>query len=141
MALVLPIRIYRASRTLRRLGLTKLSLVLKQINLVVNGADISPFAELGDVQLPHPVGVVIGAGSVVEDGCQLMSGVVLGSEDARLGGPSAPVIRAGSSIGAGAKLLGAIEIGVGATIGANAVVVRDVPPGATVVGVPGRVVL
>ncbi len=138
MSLVLHLRIYRASRALHSTGFTLASSVLKQLNFVLHGVDISPRAKLGDVDLPHPAGVVIGADCIVEDGCKIMSGVVLGTDHPGSSEPKMPVLRSGCVVGAGAKILGDVELGVGSTVGANAVVTRSVPAGVTVVGVPAR---
>lgn len=92
----------------------------------------------GRLFLPHPYGIVVGAESVLEDDVVLMQQVTLGGKephwgDAPLAG-TYPVVRKGAYIGAGAKLLGPVEIGEFAIIGANAVVTKDVPARATVVG-------
>ena len=88
--------------------------------------------------LPHPYGIVVGAESVLEDDVVLMQQVTLGGKephwgDAPLAG-TYPVVRKGAYIGAGAKLLGPVEIGEFAIIGANAVITKDVPARATAVG-------
>lgn len=88
--------------------------------------------------LPHPYGIVVGAESVLEDDVVLMQQVTLGGKephwgDAPLAG-TYPVVRKGAYIGAGAKLLGPVEIGEFAIIGANAVITKNVPARATAVG-------
>lgn len=83
------------------------------------------------VFLPHPLGIVIHGGSQIGPDVVINHQVTLGGRDLT---SAAPRIEAGVYIGAGAKLLGGVRIGQGATIGANAVVTKDVPPGATVVG-------
>ena len=140
MPLQLHLRTYRASRWCFANGRPRIAMVLKQINVVLWGLDVSPGAKLGDVSMPHPSGVVIGDGVVVEDGCQIMSGVVLGTPNP--GTPPAgqmPTIRRGATLGAGAKIIGPVVVGEGAVIGANSVVTRDIPAGTTAVGSPARV--
>uniref|UniRef100_UPI0032B1ED83 serine O-acetyltransferase n=1 Tax=uncultured Abyssibacter sp. TaxID=2320202 RepID=UPI0032B1ED83 len=89
--------------------------------------------------IDHGMGVVIGETAVVGDDCTLYHGVTLGGTSWSPG-KRHPTLGNNVVIGAGAKVLGPLTIGDGARIGSNAVVVSDVPPGATVVGIPGRVV-
>lgn len=104
---------------------------------VVTGADIPLSCQLGEGLLcPHPNGVVIHPLAVVGPNCLIFQQVTLGA-----GGRSGlPVLGGHVDVGAGAKILGGVRIGDHARVGANAVVIDDVPPGATVVGVPARVV-
>jgi serine O-acetyltransferase len=85
--------------------------------------------------LPHPNGVVIHPDAEIGPNCLLFQQVTLGSSP-----EGAPKLGGNVVVGAGAKLLGAIRIGENARIGANAVVLRDVPAGATAVGVPAHIV-
>lgn len=86
----------------------------------------------GDVHMPHPYGIVLHRQAVIGHRVTIMQQVMIGGRD---GDPNiAPVIDDDVTIGAGARILGDVRIGKGATIGANAVVTRDIPPGATVVG-------
>lgn len=94
---------------------------------------IDPRATIGRVMFMHPSGIVIGEDVVVEDDVTIFQGVTLG---AARGG--VPVVRRGATIYAGATVLGPVEIGHHAVVGAGAVVLRDVPPFATAVGVPAR---
>jgi serine O-acetyltransferase len=104
----------------------------------LTGADIAPNAKIGSgLKLPHPHGVVIGHGCEIGSDCTILQGVTLG-ERYTSEGHKYPKIGDNVVIGAGAKLLGGIEVGSRAKIGANSVVLRDIPCGATVVGVPGR---
>jgi len=85
------------------------------------------------------MGVVIGETAIIGDDCTLYHGVTLGGTTWEKG-KRHPTLANNVVVGAGAKVLGPIEIGEGARIGSNAVVVKSVPPGATVVGVPGRLI-
>lgn len=104
------------------------------------GIDIHPAAVLGSgILLDHGTGIVIGETAVVEDDAALWQGVCLGStftED----GDRHPKVRRGAVIGAGAIVLGNIEVGAGAVVAANSVVLQPVAPGTTVAGVPAHVV-
>ena len=106
----------------------------------VTGIEIHPAAKIGRrVFIDHGMGVVIGETSEIGDDCTLYHGVTLGGTSWNKG-KRHPTLGKGVVAGAGAKILGPILIGDGARIGSNAVVVKEVPPGATVVGIPGRVV-
>jgi len=102
---------------------------------VVTGADIPTNCRIeGGLLLPHPNGIVIHPDARIGPNCLVFQQVTIGV--ARGG---VPRIEGHVDIGAGAKVLGPITVGAHARIGANAVVVSDVPPGATVVGIPARV--
>ncbi|MGJ8518276.1 serine O-acetyltransferase [Carnimonas bestiolae] len=102
--------------------------------------DIHPAARLGcGIFIDHATGVVIGETAVVADEVTLMHDVTLGGTGAHTGDRH-PKVRRGAFIGAGAKLLGNIEIGEEARIGAGAVVLQAIPPGATAAGIPAKVV-
>ena len=104
---------------------------------IISGADIHRDAKIcADLLLPHPSGVVIHRDAVIKPGCMIMQQVTIG----QLSEPSAPKIGRGVYIGAGAKILGDISIGDSSKIGANAVVLIDVPENATAVGVPAMVI-
>lgn len=104
------------------------------------GVEIHPGATIGRrVFIDHGMGVVIGETAEISNDCTLYHGVTLGGTSWNKG-KRHPTLRPGVVIGAGAKVLGPITIGEGAKIGSNAVVVRDVPAGATAVGIPARVV-
>jgi serine O-acetyltransferase len=104
------------------------------------GIEIHPGAKVGRrVFIDHGMGVVIGETAVIKDGCTLYHGVTLGGTSWNKG-KRHPTLEPGVVIGAGAKVLGPITVGEGAKIGSNAVVVREVPPGATAVGIPARIV-
>ena len=104
------------------------------------GIEIHPGATIGRrVFIDHGMGIVIGETAVIGDDCTLYHGVTLGGTSWKKG-KRHPMLGRGVVIGAGAKVLGPVEVGDGAKIGSNAVVVRDVPPEATAVGIPARVV-
>jgi serine O-acetyltransferase len=91
------------------------------------------------VFIDHGMGIVIGETAEIGDDCTLYHGVTLGGV-AWNQGKRHPTLAAGVTVGAGAKILGPFTVGAGARIGSNSVVVKEVPPGATVVGIPARVV-
>lgn len=127
--------LYRLQAMLARAGLAPLALLPHWVNKVLNGCVIGVRAQFGPgFVLIHPVGVVIN--SAVKGGrdVRIESGVVIG--DNRGG---VPVLADGVFIGSGAKVIGGVKVGEGARIGANAVVLHDVPAGATAVGIPARV--
>jgi serine O-acetyltransferase len=104
------------------------------------GVDVHPAARIGSgVLIDHGTSVVIGETAVVEDNVSLLHEVTLGGTG-KESGDRHPKVRRGVLIGAGAKILGNIEIGTGAKVAACSVVLRDVPPHATVAGIPARVV-
>ncbi len=104
------------------------------------GIEIHPGASIGRrVFIDHGMGIVIGETAIIGDDCTLYHGVTLGGTSWNKG-KRHPTLGRGVVIGAGAQVLGPIEVGEGAKIGSNAVVVREVPPGATAVGIPARIV-
>lgn len=113
---------------------------LSQLGRWLTGIEIHPGARIGRrMFIDHGMGVVIGETAEIGDDCTLYHGVTLGgtswNQEKRH-----PTLGNNVVVGAGAKILGPISIGDNARIGSNSVVVRDVPAGATVVGIPGRVV-
>ena len=107
----------------------------------LTGIEIHPGAKIGRcVFIDHGMGVVIGETAEVGDGCTIYQGVTLGGTSLYRGTKRHPTLGDGVVVGAGAKVLGGFTVGDGARIGSNAVVVREVPAGATVVGIPGRIV-
>lgn len=106
----------------------------------MTGIEIHPGAVLGRrFFIDHGMGVVIGETAIIGDDCTLYHGVTLGGTSWQKG-KRHPTLGNDVVVGAGAKVLGPILVGDGARIGSNAVVVKEVPPGATVVGIPGRIV-
>jgi serine O-acetyltransferase len=113
--------------------------LLSQLSRAVTGVEIHPGATIGRrFFIDHGMGVVIGETAEIGDDVMLYQGVTLGGRSLEKV-KRHPTLEDGVVVGAGARVLGAITIGEGAQVGANAVVVRDVPAGAVVVGVPGRV--
>ncbi|MGA8051599.1 MAG: serine O-acetyltransferase [Burkholderiales bacterium] len=105
----------------------------------LTGIEIHPGATVGRrVFIDHGMGVVIGETAEIGEDTTLYHGVTLGGTTWNKG-KRHPTLGKGVVVGAGAKILGPITVGDGAKIGSNAVVVKDVPPGATVLGVPGRI--
>jgi serine O-acetyltransferase len=112
-----------------------------QIGRWLTGIEIHPGAQIGScVFIDHGMGVVIGETAEVGDGCTIYQGVTLGGTSLYRGEKRHPTLGPGVVVGAGAKVLGGFLVGAGARIGSNAVVVRSVPAGATVVGIPGKIV-
>ncbi len=114
--------------------------VLSHLARMLTGVEIHPGAVIGRrFFVDHGMGVVIGETAEVGDDVMLYHQVTLGGRSTARG-KRHPTIEDGVTFGAGARVLGPVRVGAGAQIGANAVVVRDVPPGAVVVGIPGRIV-
>ena len=121
-------------------GHRSLARVLSQITRHITGVEIHPAAQIGKhFFIDHAMGVVIGETAEVETGVVIYQGVTLGGSG-KEEGKRHPTIKKGTVIGAGAKILGGFTVGEYSKIGAGAVVLKEVPPHATVVGVPGKVV-
>ena len=132
---------YRASHWLWAHNLKFLGRSLSQLVRFFTGIEIHPGARIGNnLFIDHGMGVVIGETSDIGDNVTLYHQVTLGGVSLEKG-KRHPTIENDVVIGAGAKVLGAIVVGEGSRIGANAVVVKDVPPNSVVVGVPGQVVV
>jgi serine O-acetyltransferase len=115
--------------------------VLSQANRFATGVEIHPGAHIGRrVVIDHGMGVVIGETATVGDDCLIYKGVVLGGTTTSRG-KRHPQLARHVVVGSNACILGAIDIGEGARVGSGSVVVRPVPKGATVVGVPARVIV
>ena len=105
------------------------------------GIEIHPGAVIGErVFIDHGMGVVIGETAVVGDGCTIYHGVTLGGTSLYKGAKRHPTLGRDVVVAAGAKVLGGFEVGDGAKIGSNAVVIKPVPAGATAVGIPARII-
>jgi len=131
---------HRVSHTLWNHGLKWLARLLSNLARLFTGIEIHPGARIGRrFFIDHGMGVVIGETAVVGDDCTLYHGVTLGGTSWNKG-KRHPTLGRNVVVGAGAKILGPIEIGDGVRIGSNSVVIESVAPGTTVVGVPGHVV-
>jgi serine O-acetyltransferase len=131
---------HRLSHALFNADLKWLARVLSNVARLITGIEIHPGAQIGRrFFIDHGMGVVIGETAVIGDDCTLYHGVTLGGTSWQKG-KRHPTLGDDVVVGAGAKVLGPIDIGDGARIGSNAVVVKPVPAGATVVGVPGKLV-
>ena len=121
-------------------GFKFLANVIAHIARWLTGIEIHPGAVIGRrFFIDHGMGVVIGETTIIGDDCTLYHGVTLGGTSWNKG-KRHPTLKNGVVVGAGAKILGPIEIGENARVGSNSVVIKPVPDGATVVGIPGRVV-
>lgn len=133
------ILIHRLSHRLWGWGLKWVARVLSHIGRWLTGIEIHPGATIGRrVFIDHGMGVVIGETAEIGDDCTLYHGVTLGGTSWNKG-KRHPTLLPGVVVGAGAKILGPITIGRDARVGSNAVVVKDVPDGATAVGIPARI--
>ena len=131
---------HRLAHALWERNLRWLGRWLSTLARLFTGIEIHPGARIGRrFFIDHGMGVVIGETAVIGDDCTLYHGVTLGGTSWQKG-KRHPTLGNDVVVGAGAKVLGPIVVGDGARIGSNAVVLKPVPPGATVVGVPGRLV-
>jgi serine O-acetyltransferase len=134
------ITLHRLSHALWNAGFRWAGRWLSHLGRFLTGIEIHPGATIGRrVFIDHGMGVVIGETAEVGDDCTLYHGVTLGGTTWNKG-KRHPTLLPGVVIGAGAKVLGPITVGEGAKIGSNAVVVKDVPPGATAVGIPAKII-
>ena len=131
--------IHRLSHRLWGMGLKWLARFVSHIARWLTGVEIHPGATIGRrFFIDHGMGVVIGETAEIGDDCTLYHGVTLGGTSWNKG-KRHPTLMPGVVVGAGAKILGPITIGRDAKVGSNAVVVKDVPDGATAVGIPARI--
>ena len=128
------------SNPLWRIGFKWLGRLMSHAGRFLTGVEIHPGATIGRrFFIDHGMGVVIGETALIGDDCTLYHGVTLGGVSWNQG-KRHPTLGDGVTVGAGAKILGPFVVGAGAKIGSNSVVVKEVPPGATVVGIPARIV-
>jgi len=131
---------HRFAHRLWRAGFKFVGRFVSWFARLVTNIDIHPGATIGErVFIDHGAGVVIGETAIVGDDVTMYHGVTLGGTS-WAAGKRHPTLENGVLIGAGAKILGPITVGARARIGANSVVIEDVPPEMTVVGIPGRIV-
>ena len=132
--------IHRLAHGLWNAGFKWLARFASHCGRWMTGIEIHPGATIGRrFFIDHGMGVVIGETAEIGDDCTLYHGVTLGGTSWNKG-KRHPTLGQGVVIGAGAKVLGPVTVGAHAKIGSNAVVVKDVPPGATAIGIPARVV-
>ncbi len=132
--------LHRLAHTLHKAGVPVLPRMISNVSRFVTGIEIHPGATIGEgLFIDHGMGVVIGETAEIGDECNILQGVTLGGTSTHRT-KRHPTLGNRVTVGAGAKLIGAVEIGDDARIGAGSVVVTNVPPNATVVGVPGHVV-
>ncbi len=132
---------HRLAHALWRRGLCFLGRLMSHIGRMLTGIEIHPGAQLSrGLMIDHGVGVVIGETAEIGRNVTLYQGVTLGGTSLNQG-KRHPTLEEGVIVGAGAQVLGPITVGAGARVGANAVVLQDVPPGVTVVGIPARIAM
>ena len=130
---------HRIAHALWRIKIPLVPRLISQLTRWLTGIEIHPGAQIGKgLFIDHGMGVVIGETSIVGDNCTLFQGVTLGGTG-KEAGKRHPTLGNNVVAGAGAKILGNITIGDNSYVGANAVVLKDVPSNVTVVGVPGHV--
>src|SRR5690554_6221373 len=132
------VMIYRLANRLWRAGWRGIALWISYLSRSLTGIEIHPGATIGRrFFIDHGVGVVIGETAEVDDDVTLYQGVTLGGTSLEAG-KRHPTLRSGVIVGAGAKVLGPITLGRDARVGSNAVVLKDVGDGVTVVGIPAQ---
>jgi serine O-acetyltransferase len=132
--------LHRVAHWLWNLGLPLIPRFISHLSRFLTGIEIHPGATIGQgVFIDHGMGVVIGETAIVGDYCLIYQGVTLGGTG-KESGKRHPTLGENVVVGAGAKVLGNIQIGNNARIGAGSVVLREVPSDCTVVGIPGRIV-
>ena len=131
--------LHRLGNRFWRAGWLSTARFVSHVSRFLTGIEIHPAARLGrGLFIDHGMGIVIGETAEVGENVSLLQGVTLGGTSTRRE-KRHPTLRDNVTVGAGAKIIGAITIGENSRVGAGSVVVRDVPPNAVVVGVPGRV--
>jgi serine O-acetyltransferase len=136
----LALSTYRVSHQLWQDGRRWVALYLQSVASEAFAVDIHPAARIGcGILLDHATSFVVGETAIIEDDVSILHEVTLGGTGKETGDRH-PIIRSGVLLGAGAKILGRVEIGTGAKIGAGSVVLNDVPPHTTVAGVPAVIV-
>ncbi|KNZ33843.1 MAG: serine acetyltransferase [Methylibium sp. NZG] len=122
-------------------GLFWLGRFISHLGRFVSGIEIHPAAKIGRrVFIDHGMGVVVGATAEIGDDCTIYQGVTLGGTSLAKGAKRHPTLGRGVIVGANSQVLGGFTVGDGARVGSNAVVLKPVPPGATAVGNPARII-
>jgi len=133
--------LHRLAHWLWGRGLRWLGRFISQFSRWFTGIEIHPGARIGErVFFDHAMGVVVGETAEIGDGCTIYQGVTLGGTSLYKGTKRHPTLGKNVVVSAGAKVLGGFEVGDGAKIGSNAVVIKPVPAGATAVGIPARII-
>ncbi len=131
---------YRVGHYLWNEGRTEFALYLQSLISETFAVDIHPAAQIGcGILLDHATGFVAGETAVIENDVSILHEVTLGGTGKERGDRH-PKVRSGVLLGAGAKILGNVEIGEGAKVGAGSVVLKDVPPHTSVAGVPAQII-
>ena len=134
------IQVHRLAHCIWKQSREDLALFIQSRNSEVFGVDIHPACQIGKgIMFDHATGIVVGETATIEDDVSILQGVTLGGTGNEKGDRH-PKIRKGVMIGAGAKVLGNINIGEGAKIGAGSVVLKNVAPHTTVVGIPAKTI-
>jgi serine O-acetyltransferase len=134
--------LHRRAAWCRRHGLHVLARFVSHISRFLTGIEIHPGATIGRrVFIDHGMGVVIGETAEIGDECTIYQGVTLGGTSLTKGAKRHPTLGRGVIVSANSQVLGGFTVGDGARVGASAVVLKEVPPGATAVGNPARVLL
>src|SRR3569832_1932720 len=132
---------HRLAHWLWSRGMRWLGRFISQFSRWLTGIEIHPGAQIGErVFIDHGMGVVIGETAEIGDGCTIYQGVTLGGTSLYKGAKRHPTLGKNVVVSAGAKVLGGFTVGDDAKIGSNAVVIKPVPPGATAVGIPARLI-
>ena len=132
---------HRAAHGCRARGLHWLARFMSHLGRFFTGIEIHPGAMIGRrVFIDHGMGVVIGETAEIGDDCTIYQGVTLGGTSLTKGAKRHPTLGKGVIVGANSQVLGGFTVGDGARVGSNAVVLKPVPPGATAVGNPARVI-
>jgi serine O-acetyltransferase len=136
------IALHRLSHACWRAGWHWVGRFLSNLGRFFTGIEIHPGAVIGRrVFIDHGMGIVIGETAVVGDDCTIYQGVTLGGTSLTPGTKRHPTLGRGVIVSAGAKVVGSFTVGDGARVGANSVLLQPVPPGATAVGIPARIVV
>ena len=136
-------RLIHLSRKFYNNGHVRMALKIQAINKYLTTVDISPMATIGEgFRLIHGNGIIIGSGVTIGDDCIVYQQVTIGEDRTNKSRkpPQSPTIGNNVTIYAGAKIVGGVTIGDNCEIGANAVVINDVPDNCTAVGIPARVI-
>ncbi len=133
--------LHRLAHGCWNLGFKWLGRFISHLSRWFTGIEIHPAALIGErVFFDHAMGVVVGETAEIGDGCTIYQGVTLGGTALYKGAKRHPTLGRDVVVGAGAKVLGGFTVGDGAKVGSNAVVTKPVPPGATAVGNPARII-